>query len=100
MSGDLGYAFLILPICVTLPVWYWLRRRSRNTLPYPPGPKGYPLIGNVLDFPTGVPSWEGFMTMAKQHGEINHFTNTPRCTSDVFQCQVPMSSTSTFLGWT
>ncbi|KAF9645498.1 CyP450 monooxygenase [Thelephora ganbajun] len=38
---------------------------SRN-LPYPPGPKGYPIIGNLLDFPEN-PIWEGFTRMAKEY---------------------------------
>ncbi len=41
-------------------VW-WLngviqqRRSNPNNLPLPPGPKGYPIIGSFLDFPTYKP---------------------------------------------
>ena len=42
---------------------------SRRTTPYPPGPKGYPVIGNVFDVPKGIPIWEGFAKMAQEHGE-------------------------------
>ena len=40
---------------------------SKSKLPYPPGPKGLPLIGNALDFPRGVPIWEGFSQMAETY---------------------------------
>ena len=44
----------------------WASRRP----PYPPGPKGYPIIGNLFDFPTSKgPLWEGFARMAKEYGE-------------------------------
>ena len=70
MRDDLGYISLLLPVFVTLLAWYWLQKRSKSTLPYPPGPKGYPLIGNLLDFPVGAPLWEGLADMARQHGRL------------------------------
>ena len=52
-----------------------LRRRwAQSRPPYPPGPKGYPVIGNVLDLPKD-PVWEGYAAMAKEHGEHQyHFS--------------------------
>jgi hypothetical protein len=48
----------------------FLRRRRRNTrLPYPPGPKGYPVIGNVLDIPQDIPLWKAAMSMAGKYSE-------------------------------
>jgi hypothetical protein len=70
MGIELGYTSLVLPVLFALPAWYWLRERSKSVLPRPPGPKGYPLIGNLLDFPTDTPLWEGLASMAKQHGRI------------------------------
>lgn len=62
-----GPALVVVATVVTLAV---LRRQwtSRRTTPYPPGPKGYPIIGNVFDFPKN-PIWEEFMKMAQEHGE-------------------------------
>jgi len=40
---------------------------SKSKLPYPPGPKALPLIGNALDFPRNVPVWEGFSQMAEKY---------------------------------
>ena len=43
----------------------WQRGKSRP--PYPPGPRGYPLIGNVLDVPQDVPIWKAFISMAQEY---------------------------------
>jgi len=59
LSVALGGAALLF-------VWA-LRRRSRSRLPFPPGPKGYPLIHNLLDAPLVAP-WEGYAELAKVHG--------------------------------
>ena len=68
MWNDSGNISLVLPLLIAFPAWYWLRKRSKNTLPYPPGPRAYPLIGSVLGFPLNVPLWEGFSDLAKRYG--------------------------------
>ena len=48
----------------------YLRSRgfpNQPKLPYPPGPKGLPLIGNMLDFPRDMHIWEGFTQMAETY---------------------------------
>jgi hypothetical protein len=70
MWSDSSYMSLVLPVFAALPIWYLLRKRVGRALPYPPGPKGYPLVGNLLDFPTGVPLWEGLTDLARQHGRM------------------------------
>ena len=42
-------------------------RRNGGRLPYPPGPKGYPLIGSALDIPRDTPIWKAFISMAQKH---------------------------------
>ena len=44
-------------------------QHSEGRPPYPPGPKGYPLIGSVLDVPQDVPIWQAFGSIARQHSE-------------------------------
>ena len=40
---------------------------SKSELPYPPGPKDLPLIGNVLDLPRDVPILDWFAQMAETY---------------------------------
>ena len=58
----LGFALLAVAASVFL-----VRRRRR--LHYPPGPKGYPVVGNVFDIPQGVPLWTAAMSMGVKYGE-------------------------------
>lgn len=44
---------LVVSSCVA--VFLHILRRRRRALPYPPGPKGLPIIGNALDMPSKNP---------------------------------------------
>ena len=46
-------------------------RVNSKRLPYPPGPRPYPLIGNLLDLPTTYP-WLAYDNWAKTYGDIVH----------------------------
>ncbi|KAI9441787.1 cytochrome P450 [Lactarius indigo] len=43
--------------------------KRRGGLPYPPGPKPWPIIGNLLDSPKQLP-WIAYTEMSKKHGDI------------------------------
>ncbi|TFK27925.1 cytochrome P450 [Coprinopsis marcescibilis] len=45
------------------------RKRNPRGLPYPPGPRGYPLIGNILDLPRTY-QWEAFSEWTGKYGDI------------------------------
>ena len=47
------------------------RIRASKRLPLPPGPPKKPLIGNLLDVPTGR-SWLGWATHATRFGALSH----------------------------
>ncbi|KAG1753720.1 cytochrome P450 [Suillus paluster] len=44
---------------------------KKNPAPYPPGPPGWPLIGNILDMPHIKPSFN-FAEWGKKYGDISH----------------------------
>ncbi|KAG1745676.1 cytochrome P450 [Suillus lakei] len=44
---------------------------KNNPAPYPPGPRGWPLVGNVLDIPRTKP-WLTFAEWGKKYGDISH----------------------------
>ncbi|KAG1745658.1 cytochrome P450 [Suillus lakei] len=44
---------------------------KKNPAPYPPGPRGWPLVGNVSDMPHIKP-WLTFAEWGKKYGDISH----------------------------
>ncbi|KAJ7062510.1 cytochrome P450 [Mycena amicta] len=60
-------------LCGLLALWIvdltvrWYRQRSRP--PYPPGPRGLPIVGNVLDVPSEN-HWLAFAKLGNTYGEI------------------------------
>lgn len=42
--------------------------KGRKHLPYPPGPKALPILGNLFDFPAEY-SWLALTKLSKKHGE-------------------------------
>ncbi|KAH9929106.1 O-methylsterigmatocystin oxidoreductase [Epithele typhae] len=50
-----------------------LRWRARSHgLPFPPGPKGLPLIGNIFNFPTTW-AWVEFQRLGAEYGDVLYF---------------------------
>ncbi|KAI0253709.1 cytochrome P450 [Lactifluus subvellereus] len=43
--------------------------RRRRGIPYPPGPRSWPIIGNLLDAPKQSP-WAAYADMSKKHGDV------------------------------
>ena len=62
----IGLAVAVAAVVVTLAVAW--KRWVSNHPPYPPGPKGHPILGNVFDLPES-PIWEGFSRMSREYGE-------------------------------
>ncbi|KAF9646067.1 cytochrome P450 [Thelephora ganbajun] len=58
------FAVLLCAVASLALVLKWRRNKSRP--PYPPGPKGYLLIGNILDVPQNIPIWQAFIPLARK----------------------------------
>ena len=58
---------LVFIICVAL-LRRWRIRKLANprNLPYPPGPKPLPIVGNIFDV---TPDMSAYQRMAKKYGE-------------------------------
>jgi hypothetical protein len=55
---------------VSLTVWlYSILVKRPNPAPFPPGPKGLPLIGNIADLPTSQP-WVTFAKWGEIYGKF------------------------------
>ena len=48
------------------------RRKKRDEFPLPPGPKGFPIIGNMLDMPTRD-EWKTFYKWSKDFGSATFY---------------------------
>ena len=61
---------LAVSAAVLLIFFYLKRNNTRSSLPLPPGPKGLPVIGNLLDMPTSF-EWETYHKWSKELGTFN-----------------------------
>ncbi|KAF8880683.1 cytochrome P450 [Infundibulicybe gibba] len=92
MTYTLLTASGIVLVLVFLRYWNNNHAVNPNKLPYPPGPKGLPVIGNLLGAPVEK-QWLVYMEWAKAYGDIVHFKvfnqsfvilNSLKRTSDIF----------------
>ena len=67
---ELWFVALLTGIALTLGYLYRKPSKSRAhacRLPLPPGPRGLPIIGNLLDVPNDRP-WLGYRKLADKYG--------------------------------
>ncbi|KAK7681339.1 hypothetical protein QCA50_015430 [Cerrena zonata] len=56
-------------LLITLLFLRWLKRLTAISTALPPGPNGYPIIGNLLDMPSVTP-WKTFTDWSKVYGDV------------------------------
>jgi hypothetical protein len=61
---------LLVVICFASCVLYVLIRSSRRKIPYPPGPKPDPIIGNIRHMKKYDP-WVWYTELKKQYGKLD-----------------------------
>ncbi|KAK7044238.1 hypothetical protein VNI00_007960 [Paramarasmius palmivorus] len=57
-------------VVLFLSVLLWVQRRKKH---HPPGPPGYPFVGNALDMPLKKP-WLKYVEWGKKYGDLIHLT--------------------------
>ncbi|PPQ96376.1 hypothetical protein CVT26_004978 [Gymnopilus dilepis] len=58
---------LVVATAFVTALFIYLRNASYRQMPYPPGPKGLPLLGNLLDLPR-TSAWETYERWSKKFG--------------------------------
>jgi hypothetical protein len=80
-SSSLGAVFLASVVVFFVYSYVHDKRRNPAGLPYPPGPKGYPIIGNLFDIPNAF-IYKRFREMSRELSESPSHRNLSRCRSD------------------
>ncbi|KAJ3540050.1 hypothetical protein NMY22_g4462 [Coprinellus aureogranulatus] len=90
------------PLSVTallLLAQYCVRRfRRSSSLPLPPGPKGYPIIGNLLEIGQQEQPWAVYSEIAKEYGDmfmLKSFGTNVLVLSSVKRCNELLEQRST-----
>ena len=71
-------ACVLLALAVALCVLLYSRRNAAN-LPYPPGPSGLPILGNLLDIPK-PPEWSTYLQWSEKYSKL---CNSPYKLEDI-----------------
>lgn len=70
MSLSVTYAIILGSLAVALYLYSFRLRSKQRILPFPPGPKGLPIIGNLLDLPAKN-EWLQYHKWSRQYGQLS-----------------------------
>jgi hypothetical protein len=94
LLSSLGIGFLVTVVLFFAYSHIQNKRRNPAGLPYPPGPKGYPIIGNLFDIPNAF-IYKRFREMSRELSErpscrdASFFSDeSPHPDSDIIHLQV------------
>jgi hypothetical protein len=66
LRSPLDILLVLFSIAASLAIRVYQRR---GRLPYPPGPRPLPLVGNLFDIPKEL-SWLSYVQLSKKHGMV------------------------------
>lgn len=75
--------------CLSPPGIVLVAKATKEDPAVSPGPKGYPSIGNPLNFPVGLPLWEGLAKLTEQRGEVGPVPRASRTKTMTAGTDVP-----------
>ena len=95
----MAFSFTVVDVVMVSTFFYLLvafqDHRRRKGLPYPPGPKPWPIIGNLFNSPRQSP-WIAYAEMAKKHGSSDFVDSPPPLLKLAFTFARPHSVLSSF----
>jgi hypothetical protein len=86
---------LLIASFVYLLKYFLTARRART--PYPPGPRGFPLIGNLLDLPKQY-EWETFTRWGQEFGTCISHLHALLAQHRVYTCDSYLNLLGKFVG--
>ncbi|TFK53785.1 cytochrome P450 [Heliocybe sulcata] len=94
ISTELLLQCAIAGLCILLTISFARARGDKlSFLPYPPGPKPLPIVGNAFQLPQKMP-WKTYAQWGKEYGDLIHFTafgqhiiviNSAKVANDLFE---------------
>ncbi|KAI1792350.1 cytochrome P450 [Ganoderma leucocontextum] len=66
--GDLPFPIVAILLVLVVGLWYTVLNRRR--LPLPPGPMRLPVLGNIFNMPSAIPSGEKYYELTKKYGDV------------------------------
>lgn len=90
----LNFPVVALGLCLVA-LYLLARRKKHGEYPLPPGPKGLPIIGNLLDMPTSD-EWLTFQKWSKDFGSSLFLCRFPHCHPDLLPSGSDVVHISTF----
>lgn len=77
MFSSMSAQDLLVVIVALVSIWVLFRRNCHNA-PLPPGPRGLPLIGNLLDMPSDK-EWLTFARWGNEYGKLSSPSSQQLC---------------------